>query len=82
MSDTFTCANCGGTFGKGRPDEEAAAEARAIFSPAELAAESVVCDLCFQLFMPALPRLRAEIDQEAAASGLSTDEWLRREARA
>ena len=81
MSDTFTCGRCGGTFPKGWSDEEAAAEAEAIFSPAELAAIEVVCDDCFTLFMPALPRLRAEVTQEAAAAGISTDEWLRREAR-
>ena len=82
MSDTFTCANCGETFPKGWSDEEAAAEAEAIFTPAELAATEVVCDDCFKLAMEALPRLRAETDQEAAAAGISTDEWLRREARA
>ena len=80
MSDTFTCARCGGTFPKGWSDEEAAAEAAAIFTPAELAATDVVCDDCFRLFMPALPRLRAETDQEAAAAGFSVDEWFRREA--
>jgi hypothetical protein len=34
---TFKCANCGGEFNKSRSDEEAMAEAKQIFSPAELA---------------------------------------------
>ena len=60
VSDTFTCANCGETFPKGWSDEEAQAEAEAIFTPAELAATDIVCDDCFKLAMEALPRLRAE----------------------
>jgi DNA-directed RNA polymerase subunit RPC12/RpoP len=55
---TFKCANCGGEFNKSRSDEEAMAEAKQIFSPAELAPSArdaegavIVCDDCFQRFM-------------------------------
>ena len=80
MSDTYTCACCGGTFGKTRSEEEAAAEARELFTPAELEAVEIVCDDCWRKIVPELPRLRAELDQEAAAAGMSRDEFLRREA--
>jgi hypothetical protein len=78
--DTFTCARCGGTWDKVWTDEEAMAEAEATFTEAELTDAAVICDDCYQAFMPALPRLRAEIDQEAAAAGLPLDAFLRREA--
>ena len=77
---TYTCAKCGGSFEEGWSDEEAMAEAESIFTPAELAAVAVVCDPCFRGFIPALPGLRAEVDQQAAAAGLPLDEFLRREA--
>lgn len=80
MPDTFTCARCGGTFSKGWSDEEAAAEAQANFSEAELADTAVVCDECFREFVPALPRIRAKIGQEAAAAGMSVDAYMRRQA--
>lgn len=80
MPETYVCACCGGTFEKTRSDEEAAAEAVEIFTAAELEATETVCDDCWQQFMPALPRLRAELDAEAAAAGMSRDEFLRREA--
>lgn len=50
MGESFTCANCGGTFEKTWSDEEAAAEAAALI-PAEQFEESgtaVVCDDCFR----------------------------------
>jgi hypothetical protein len=45
--DEYTCAACGGVFGKGWSDEEAAAESVELFGewPAEQMA--VVCDDCF-----------------------------------
>lgn len=78
--DGYTCANCGGAFTKGWSDEEAMSEARAGFSEAELAATAVICDACYNLMMPELARLRAELDQEAAAAGMSYEAFMRREA--
>jgi hypothetical protein len=83
MSDaaTFTCALCGGTFEKGWSEEEELAEAAASFSPAELEDAAVLCDDCYQPFAAALPGIRAQVGQEAAAAGLSYDEFVRQEAR-
>lgn len=48
MSDTYVCDMCGGTFNKGRPDEEAYAECASIFGEQSLQEElSVVCDDCW-----------------------------------
>lgn len=60
-TDTFTCARCGGTWEKIRTDEEAMAEARGLWSPAELEDTAVICDDCFKEFMPHVPRIRAEM---------------------
>jgi hypothetical protein len=60
VTETFTCASCGGTFDKGWSDEEAATEAEEFFpginvtDPAEA---GVVCDGCYQHIMG---RARAE----------------------
>ena len=80
MSETYTCACCGGTCGKTRSEEEVAAEASELFTPAELESTEVVCDDCWRKIIAELPRLRAELDAEAEAAGLSRDEFLRREA--
>jgi hypothetical protein len=80
VSETYTCACCGKTRKKDWSDEEAMAEARGIFSPAELAGAETVCDDCWQDLMAALPRLRAEIERDAAAAGMSYDEFVTREA--
>lgn len=46
--DTFTCDMCGGTFNKGRTDEEADAEAAAIFGDAPPPeGRSIVCEDCW-----------------------------------
>lgn len=84
MSDapTFTCALCGGTFKKGWSEEEAIAEAHENFSAVELEDAAVICDDCYKLFMPAVPGIRAQIDQEAAAAGLGLDEFIRQEGSA
>lgn len=79
-SDTYTCEHCGRTFPKVITDEEAAAEAREIFSPAELEATAVVCDDCWQKIIRELPRLRAELAAQAAAAGMSFDEYVKQEA--
>jgi hypothetical protein len=80
-AETYTCGNCRRTYRKIISDEEAAAKASEFFTPAELEATDVVCDDCWRLIEPELPRLRAELDQEAAAAGLGFDEFMRREAR-
>jgi hypothetical protein len=50
--DTFTCEVCGGTFDKGRSDEEAMAEMRATWQPHEGDDDlGTVCDPCFDRFM-------------------------------
>jgi hypothetical protein len=77
-SETFTCAHCGDTHEKGWTDEEAMAEAEGLLSGAELEDLAVVCDDCWRnVILPGLPRVRAEVDQEAAAAGMSYDEFLR-----
>lgn len=53
MTDTFTCAHCGGTFPKAWTDEEAQAEADNQWAD-ELGAGmdmAVICDDCYQRFM-------------------------------
>jgi hypothetical protein len=47
MSESFTCAECGGTFEKAWSDEEARAEADENFGD-ELVDPVVVCDDCYQ----------------------------------
>ncbi len=79
MTESFTCACCGEAFGKARSDEEAAAEARDLFSPAELEAVEVVCDDCWRKIMADVPRIRAELAREATAAGVSFEEYVRRE---
>lgn len=84
MTDSYTCANCGNTYDKRQDDdwsdEHAMREARETFSGAELETLAVVCDDCFKLISPHIPRLRAELDQDAAALGISYDEMVLREA--
>lgn len=51
MADTFVCAHCGGTFGKGWSDEEAVAEAAEMpWAPIDEADQEVICDDCYQAF--------------------------------
>lgn len=49
--ETFTCANCGQTFDKGRSDEEAMAESVAGFGEYDPDDLCVVCDDCYQAIM-------------------------------
>jgi hypothetical protein len=53
MTETFVCAHCGGVFDKAWTDEEARAEADALWTTAEMSAEgeAEICDDCFQKFM-------------------------------
>ena len=52
LGDSFTCANCHGTFEKNRSDEEAAEELAANFD-GEFTTEDcdVICDDCYRKFM-------------------------------
>jgi hypothetical protein len=50
--ESFTCARCGGTFGKTRSDEEAMAEAESLWTPETMADPQVT--ICRSL----LPRVR------------------------
>ena len=51
MSDTYTCAKCGGTFKKAWSDEEANAEYDEKFAEEKTAGEErdVVCDGCYKI---------------------------------
>ena len=53
IGECFTCANCKKTCVKGRSDEDAATEARALFPAKDLLAEEpgIVCDPCFRMIM-------------------------------
>lgn len=71
MSDTFTCAYCGGTFQR-RPewtDEDALAEAKEFFGyDVPKAEQEVLCDDCYTKFKAWVetltPEERAAIDRE------------------
>jgi len=54
QGESFTCANCGGVFLKNRSDEDAIAEAKRIFSAAELSEGpglADVCDECWEVVL-------------------------------
>lgn len=53
--DTYTCAFCGGTFDKGRSDDEAMAESAERFGARDPSDLAVVCDDCFQRMEAAYP---------------------------
>jgi hypothetical protein len=53
--DSFTCAVCQGVFIKEVSDEQAWAEAEALFTPSELEDPATVCDLCFKLMTTIYP---------------------------
>lgn len=55
MSDSFTCAECGGTFGKGWSDEEGQAEARRNGFDPDAHDMVVVCDPCYMAMTAAIP---------------------------
>jgi hypothetical protein len=68
-SRTFTCGMCGGTFGKGWPDEEANREAADVWGihPDEWPEGQPVevCDPCYRKIDPAKhPDLREKIKRE------------------
>lgn len=47
MSNTYTCALCGGTFNKGWSDEEAEAELASTFAVPKDECD-LVCDNCYK----------------------------------
>jgi hypothetical protein len=50
--DEFTCARCRRKFNKGRSDEEALAEAEALFTPGEMDGNlEIICDDCYKEFL-------------------------------
>jgi hypothetical protein len=50
--DTYTCEQCGGTFEKGRPDEEPQAESVRNFGVrGDAPGMAIVCDDCYQEIM-------------------------------
>lgn len=53
LPSEYECAECGGIFTKAWSDEEAQAEADALWTPEELAeeGEAVICQVCFDEFM-------------------------------
>ena len=52
IGEPYTCECCGGSFHKVRSDEEALAEAEALWTPETNAhPQAIVCDSCFQEFM-------------------------------
>ena len=68
MDAEFTCAQCGGTFNKGRSDEEARAEAKDLFGDMEDMV--VVCDVCWREIMGMDPR----VVEQGAGHGCKGDE--------
>ena len=54
MSNTFTCAQCGGTFEKEWTDEEAQAEAEETFGT-DLVNPVLVCGDCYATMTEAVP---------------------------
>ncbi len=57
---TFTCAECGGTFEQGRPDEEAHAEAVRDFGRrGDAPGMAIVCDDCYDAIMARVRRERS-----------------------
>lgn len=69
---SYTCEGCGRTFQKSVTDEEAAAEAAAIFTPQLLADKALVCDDCFRStmsnFVAHYERVRARAGEIRAMS--------------
>ena len=53
IGEPYVCDNCGGAFTKIRSDEEANAEAVALYPAEDLEAEppGIVCDDCFRQIM-------------------------------
>ena len=62
----FTCAMCGGTFTKARPDAEAIAEMERYFGNVPESQRAAVCDECFQKIHPEKhPEIVAAVKREA-----------------
>lgn len=52
MTDTYTCARCGGVFEKGWSDEEALAETKTKFPETPLEEKVIICHDCFMELFP------------------------------
>ena len=52
MSDTYECANCGGTFEKGVTDDEALAELNETLPGIPVEECAMFCDDCYNLVLP------------------------------
>lgn len=59
MSGTYTCANCGETYEKTRPDSECWDELIETI-PAELLKDEEIVTICDDCYQPLMARLRAE----------------------
>lgn len=64
MSDTFTCAACGGEFNRLTPEAEARAEAEATFRPEEIADPAEVCEDCWRAMREQMPDLDARYQEQ------------------
>lgn len=52
MTETYTCAMCGGVFEKSTPEDEALAELKEFFGDVSTEDCDVVCDVCWQEIRP------------------------------
>jgi hypothetical protein len=64
MGAEFTCEACGETFPKAWTDEDAHAEASAVFRPEEREDEAVVCDGCWRAMRADMPDLDARYREQ------------------
>lgn len=65
MSDTFTCARCGGVFDNGWSEEKVVAEFRATFMKDYRPEEcDFVCDACYNVMHP--DKFPARVEQAVA----------------
>jgi hypothetical protein len=51
MVRRFTCSHCGGTFIQGWSEQEAVAEAKALFPESDVTDSNEVCDPCYEKFL-------------------------------
>lgn len=60
----FTCEACGDTYTQIWTDDDARAEANAVFRPEELVDAAVVCDACFTEMRAAMPDMNARYREQ------------------
>lgn len=73
---TFRCEHCGGVFDKGRSDEEARAEAQALFPGLRQEDAAVVCDDCHREFMAWVAEQDEPVSPAAPASDGPVLWWM------